>query len=180
MFLKEEIERENPDILSKYKSGQSRREIVEEKDLTSYGIKFETAMHIISLIVYGSIPQGERLEIAREHEQNGARKTHIYQKKNHCGIYERLDKDGLNSASRGAANSRGYSVWTEEQKKLLQALANNPRCQWQEGKHKGCPDGELMATELNKQFFFGRPVRNRASVNLKYFKLRHPERKYKK
>jgi hypothetical protein len=177
--IKELIERENPEIVPEYKNGRSRREIALGRGLhLRYRIKIETAMHIVSLIVYDSIPYLERARIAKKHERDGAKKTHKHQERNHSGIHADLDEDNLNDARKGAVEARGYSVWTAEQRRYLQRLASSKEFQWQEGPHKGLPNYELIVIPFNENF--PNSPRNARSISLQYFKLRHPEKKYKR
>lgn len=62
--------------------------------------------------------------------------------------WENRDRPDVDAMLEG----RGRTAWSEEEKEMLQSLLENPEYQYRDGSHKGRPNYELIALELNISF----------------------------
>jgi hypothetical protein len=83
------------------------------------------------------------------------------QKKGFCG----QTKEERRRAAIAGATAVGWIVFTEKEIECATRLCAAPRFCYESGRHKGKPQLELVAQELNKRFHKGHSVRDRHSVN---------------
>lgn len=124
----------------------------------------ETGIKILKQKVglYGRTPDQHSKDSHRGGSKGG-RRAYELKVGVHARTPEQLSKDNT-KASHMALISRGYILWSDEEKEEAYRLSQQPEYIWQESTRPGTPNYRKIAERLNEIYHGGKPVRNSATV----------------